>query len=177
MGADDLYPSVSADDINLDDEIAKGNPGITPDDLLGGHPKNPGELRKKLANLRNQAEQEANAAFAASGNIVGEAGPAGPRGPVVDRFGPDVSPQGGGFIAELTPDEAKARRASEELKGAQQEAKIEAAGDSSDGATADSDVGHNRSEEGKSGEQLAAASKASAAKGAKAAASKSTAKK
>ncbi len=166
-----MAPLYNENDINLDDELAAGNPGISPDDLLGGHPKNPGELRKKLANLRNQAEVEADHAFAESGNIVGEAGPAGPRGPVVDRFGPDVSPQGGGMIAELTPEEAQVRRAPEEVKGAAQEAKIEAAGDGGNAGAGDpSDVAHNRSEEGKSGTQKAAASRASAKK----AASKST---
>ncbi len=118
-------------DIDFDELITGGKPnaqgqalGMTEDDLLGGHPVDPGGLKARLAAARAEREKEAAEALAApEGNIVGEAGPSGPKGPVVDRFGPASS--GSGMVADLSAEQAQARRSEEEAKGAAHDAALE----------------------------------------------------
>jgi hypothetical protein len=153
-------------DIDFDELITGGKPnaqgqalGMTEDDLLGGHPVDPGGLKARLAAARAAREEEAAEALAApEGNIVGEAGPSGPKGPVVDRFGPASS--GSGMVADLSAEMAQQRRAEEEQKGAAHLAQLEEQGEQGDEAV----VASTGATVGKNTKQKPGAAKAQAKK-------------
>jgi hypothetical protein len=153
-------------DIDFDEFITGGKPnakgqelGMTENDLIGGHPVDPGGLKARLAAARAAREEEAAEALAApEGNIVGEAGPSGPKGPVVDRFGPAAS--GTGLIAELSAEAAQERRAPEEQKGAAHLAQLEEQGEQGD----ESVVASTGATVGKNTQQKPGAAKAQAKK-------------